>query len=504
MTQTQQYIFLPGDSLKTTERSDQKEYLTQFLLGVEPLRMIRAPGRVRDSDAPRDLKLRVIDSIHEDGAKLVEMPPQSVAALRQFQPGLRIVPLVYYRPAIAPMPEVASRPRSASTRKSASMTVRVTSAGDGSGIRGARVVAFTDFAQRVGDDATTDENGEAHLRLGAATRRKIDRLYVYPKKTFWGALLRSFTLIDGRTVRLTPIDLGYTDVLRHFYPAHGESVGESITVGVIDTGVGPHKDLSVAGGENTVPGEDPANYGDNGKSHGTHVAGIIAGKGMPPQGMCGIARGVTLRSYRVFPQDSEEGSNYAIAKAIDRAYSDGCDLLNLSLGGGASDEATSLALQDARNAGSVPIVATGNDDRQPVSFPASDDMSIGVSATGRKGTFPRGSVDNGDVARPYGSDKRDFVAAFSNVGRGVDLTGPGVGVISTVPGGYATMSGTSMACPAVVGAAAQILSARPDILGLPRDGTRSDAMVSAILAAGQSLGFGTEYEGNGLIHEASP
>ena len=93
------------------------------------------------------------------------------------------------------------------------------------------------------------------------------------------------------------------------------------------------------------------------------------------------------------------------------------------------------------------IVAAGNQDRGPVSFPAADERSVAVSALGRKGTFPTGTSESGDVAGPFGKDKKNFIAAFSNIGRAIDLTGPGVGIISTVPGGYGVESGTSMAAP---------------------------------------------------------
>ena len=86
----------------------------------------------------------------------------------------------------------------------------------------------------------------------------------------------------------------------------------------------------------------------------------------------------------------------------------------------------------------------------------------------------------------------------SNIGPEIDLTAPGVGVISTYPGGYAVMDGTSMSCPAATGAAAAILSARPELLGLPRDSSRSEALARAVLSKAQPLGFGSLYEGRGL------
>ena len=205
-----------------------------------------------------------------------------------------------------------------------------------------------------------------------------------------------------------------------------------------------------------------------------------------------------LQSYRVFGSGSDRASNYSIAKAIDRAVDAGCDLINLSLGGGPLDLALAAAISDARSRGSLVIAAAGNDDRSPVSYPASDQLAIAVSAMGRTGAFPRGSTESGNVSTPHGTDKKNFVAAFTNIGSQIDLTGPGVGIISTVPGGYAVMSGTSMACPAVTACAAAILGQRVDILNLQRDNARSESMAQALYSAARKLGFGAEYEGQGL------
>ncbi len=97
------------------------------------------------------------------------------------------------------------------------------------------------------------------------------------------------------------------------------------------------------------------------------------------------------------------------------------------------------------------------EDRSPVDFPGSDPMCIAVTALGRKGTFPKGCFSQDAIAPPYGTDTDNFIGAFSNIGPEVNLTAPGVGIVSTVPGGFIVMDGTSMASPATVGVAAPAL-----------------------------------------------
>jgi subtilisin len=442
--------------------------------------------------------LRVIDSIRENGAKLVEMAPESLTALRAAEPGVRVVPVVFYRPAIAPRPVPVSGPKISGLALGVKITLTVTGA-SGKAVKGATVVAFTNFAARTGLQAVTNTKGQVSFNFGAASK-KVERLYVFPPPGSWPALLQNITIKNGMSVPVTPIDLSFTDSVRFFYQGSAANAGDGVKVAVIDTGVASHPDLVIDGGANTVTGEDPADFGDNGgEGHGTHVAGIIAARGHAPTGIRGVAPGVTLRSYRVFGKNSDSASNFAIAKAIDRAVADGCDLINMSLGGGDPDELTAKAIADARAAGTLVFIANGNDSRSPVSFPAADALALAVSAMGRKGTFPANTSQFGDVQSPFGKDKSDFIASFSNIGPETDLTGPGVGVISTVPKGYEVMDGTSMACPAATGAAARLLSARTDLLGMARSQARSDEFAKAVFAACKVRGFGPLFEGQGLI-----
>jgi subtilisin len=509
-TKPSRFILLPARGVRAAA-TNASPMASHFLEKLHPRK-----GAARKVVARGAPAIRVIESVHDDGAKLVEMRVADVVKLHAAQPGLRIVPEVFYYPALAPRPFPIAPPagvtkgaRTAKTAKAVkkkgakapagTIMVKIVSKTGGAAIKGCMVVAFTDFANREGASGTTNAQGDVALKLGASSK-KIERLYVYSLKGFWNALKRSITLTSGTTIKLVPIDLAFTDSLRHFYGNTPLAAGTGVTVGVIDTGVSQEPDLTIAGGFNAVTGENPSDFGDNGEGHGTHVAGIVAARGTPPAGIRGLAPGVALRSYRVFGKGKPGASNFDILKALDRAVADGCDLVNMSLGSqGAVDAATHDAISNARAHGTLVFAASGNDDRIAVSAPARDPMALAVTALGRKGTYPAGSVEAGDVLGPMGTDKKNYITSFSNIGPEVDLTAPGDGIISTFPQGYAVLDGTSMACPAAVGAAARMLAGQAAILAMPRDQARSDAMAKFVLQKAKSLGFPAELQGQGML-----
>lgn len=494
------YVLLPtrglrSDDLRKVDPADTK--FSNALTARAPLLPERAVSK-------RKPALTIVHSSHEDGAKLVDMGDAELTALRVSNPGVKAVPVVYYDIARERRLTVETAAKVAATAVSVAITVKFIDASTKAPKKGATVVAFSNLASRTGAQGITNAKGMVSLKFGTSSKQ-LDALVVYGPPGYWGLFQRNLKIKSGGEFLLSPVDLSVPDYAATLYGALPTNAGAAVAVGVIDTGVdGNHPDLQVAGGAAFVAAEsDAGGWGPAAKEgeHGTHVAGIIVSRGASPQGKRGVAPGVTLHSYRVFPNGGGGASNYDILRAIERGVADGCDLLNLSLGGRSPDDAVHEAIKGAFDKGTVCIVAAGNDGRLPVSYPAAWPEAVAVSAAGKKGTYPAASTEVLDEAAPFAStDTRVFIAQFSNVGAQIDLTGPGVGIVSTLPGGrYGVMSGTSMACPAITGAAAALLGAKPAVLAMPRDRARSTAILGVLNAAAVPLGFAKDLEGLGLL-----
>ena len=249
----------------------------------------------------------------------------------------------------------------------------------------------------------------------------------------------------------------------------------NVDVAIIDTGIDArHRDLDVVGGVNCVPGNRSS---DDANGHGTHVAGTVAARDNRT-GVVGVAPGARLWAVRVLNSQGQ-GTWSSIICGIDwvTAHADTIEVANMSLGGSAgegscSDGGMRAAICRSVSAGVTYVVSAGNSAADARYFaPESFDEVITVSAIAEFDGKPGGL---GSPQFPYGDD--DTFAFFSNYGADVDLTAPGVCVLSTWRGGgYNTISGTSMASPHVAGAAAAYIAGHPG---------SSPAQVKAALLAG--------------------
>jgi len=487
------YILLPVSKafINSKDNPEVADFFSKLSVPDKRPALINLSVRNKPKIPTDEILVEVLDSIQAKGAKLIKINREELPNFRFSYPGLRIIPEKFYRPAICSKERIVVQTKY--SRSSFQVAFSITDL-KGEGIPGVTVVVFTDFPAGQGSTGVTDHKGIVHLKVN---KDKADSIYIYPDHSFWGYFKKNVKMTAEINIKLQPIALNYKDGLRYFYNTSAlPPIKSKVKIGIIDTGVGPHKDLRISGGKNLVRGEDELDFYDNGEGHGTHVAGIIGASGS----INGVAAGVEIMSYRVFPK-GEGASNFDIMKAINQAIADECDLINMSLGETMDDEAITSYINEAYNAGMLCFAANGNDNRSPVSFPAAYSLSIAVSAMGRKGTFPENSIQSGTILPPYGTDKNNFIADFSNIGPETDLTAPGVGIISTYPDDkYAVMDGTSMACPAAAGIAARIFAANPDVLKLPRNQTRSDEMVKILSMNIKLFGFGANFEGKGMLY----
>jgi subtilisin len=451
-------------------------------------------------------EIRILHSIINHGPKLVEMDDFTAREVNN-SPHVRAMPDILdqrprtignpLRPSGDGFPSSIPRSKGSGNGPFTTVTITVVKKGGESAGSGLVVDAFTNFSALEGDYSSTDKSGKVILQLSGPT---IERLYSDPpEEGYWGASHKNIPVQPSIILELEPLSLNHPDCVRYYYGATKFKPATGVTVGVLDTGVGPHPDLNIIGGKNTVTGQNETEIKDV-EWHGTHVAGLIGSCGTLYPALRGLAPGVPIRSYRIFGGFNQDAHSYALLRAMWDAEEDKCDILNISAAATQCDTTIKEALTAARDHGMLIVVAAGNDGRQPVDYPAAYPDATAVSAMGREGTFPSDAIEEAEIIRPpEGDDKLEFMAGFSNIGTEIKVIAPGVGILSTKPKGlYRQSSGTSMAAPVITGAAACLLSQRPDIYNMPRNRARSEAIEKLLFENCISRGFKKNYEGHGM------
>ncbi len=230
--------------------------------------------------------------------------------------------------------------------------------------------------------------------------------------------------------------------------------GAGVNVAVLDTGVlRTHpdlknrikkcKDFTVA---KTPFADDKC---DDKNGHGTHVAGIIAAdSGSDGLGIYGVAPEANLLVYKVC---SNNGTCWAddIAVALRIAADDGANIVNMSLGSDAPSQLITDATNYAVSKKVLVIAAGGNDGPYSgsIDYPGADPNVVAVGAVDVNIAIPDWSSRGiNTTTKPYVVEEQDM-----------ELAAPGVNIESTwKDGGYAILSGTSMASPHVAGLAAKL------------------------------------------------
>ncbi|MHA1250671.1 MAG: S8 family serine peptidase [Candidatus Helarchaeota archaeon] len=261
---------------------------------------------------------------------------------------------------------------------------------------------------------------------------------IFKEREFRGCLDDSVPLIKGED--WDKLEVQYNRTIN----------GSGIVVAILDTGIDiTHPDLSgsVVFSKSFVE-NNSSPVDDNG--HGTHIAGIIAGRGRVNAYVKGVAPGVKLLNYKVLDYNNRGYESWIIS-AIEWAVENGSDIINLSLAAnetGDGMDPLSQMIDWAISQGVIVCCASGNiHEKYSISKCGTSDLAITVGV----------------------STKYDTI--WSNTGGGPtldlrlkpDILAPGVNILSCkLGGGYIEMSGSSQATAHISGVCALIKQIHPE------------------------------------------
>ncbi|NIJ13278.1 subtilisin family serine protease [Saccharomonospora amisosensis] len=358
---------------------------------------------------------------------------------------------------------------------------------------GVAVSSTTLFAERIGPDRAFSAEAARLARRGT-----------------WSALPRNAPRIPA----LTGMDVATDDRTAEQWnlrainatAAHNVDVGNrDVVVGVLDSGIDPtHPDLAgtvdadlSAGCLSGSPDRARSAWEPTTSAHGTHVAGILAAAD-DGRGVTGVAPGVRLASVKVIDEHGYVDPEAAVCGLL-WAARNGMQVANSSFlvapwptscasGSGQQvvHEALARAVEYAEAAGTLTVAAATNEGVQLTRSNPSGLASESDSSTCE--ALPAGLPQ---VMAVSSVDRAGLKAPYSSHGLGViDLTAPGGGtddcVLSTVPSGYESMCGTSMAAPHVAGVAALLASRLP--------GATPQQLRAALTGQASPLGCPTDYD----------